>query len=218
MADLRNIAFVEIIVVYSIMPTGLRSNADARMKELILYVASYCHKAGVLGNLGAVKLNKILFYSDFGAYLKLGQPITGHEYFALNFGPALKRMRPIQEEMTTSGDLRIEKADVGAGRSQHIFIPYRAPNLSMFSADEISLVDQCINRFILKSASDVSGESHELLGWGLAELEEVIPYSSAYLDASHILGESPVLRPSKVALTHARSLEGMAAVALGKHA
>ena len=218
MIRVRNIAIFGVVVVCSGMPTGIRQFADARMKELILYVASYCHKAEVLGKLGGVKLNKILFYADFGAYLKLGQPITGQEYFALDWGPAPKRMRVIQEEMTASGELRIERAAVGAGWTQHIFIPYRAPNLSMFSAEEISLVDQCINRFILKSASDVSDESHEFLGWDSAELEEVIPYSSAYLDAPHILGESLVRKPSKTALTHARSLEGMAAVALGKHA
>jgi hypothetical protein len=188
------------------------------MKELILYVASYCHKARVLGNLGATKLNKILFYADFGAYLKLGQPITGQEYFALDWGPALKRMKPIQAEMSATGELQIAKADAGTNRIQHIFIPCRAPNLSFFTAEEISIVDQCICRFILKSANDVSDESHEFIGWDLADLEEIIPYSSAYLDASHILGEIKVPRPSKAALTHARSLEVMAAVALGKPA
>lgn len=188
------------------------------MKELILYVASYCHREKVLGNLGATKLNKILFYADFGAFLKCGQPITGQEYFALDWGPAPKRMREIQEEMMASGEVRIEKAAVGSGWTQHIFIPHRAPNLSVFSAEEISIVDHCINRFILKSAGYVSDESHEFLGWDSAELEEVIPYSSAYLDASHILGESPVRRPTKTAIVHARALEGMAAVALGKYA
>ena len=196
---------------------GMRHDADVRMKELILYITSYCHRENVLGNLGAIKLNKILFYADFGAYLKLGQPITGQEYFALNWGPAPKRMRPVQDEMSATGDLLIAKAYAGANRTQHVFIPYRAPNLSMFSAEEISIVDHCICRFILKPASDVSEESHEFIGWELADTEETIPYSSAYLDAAHILGEQPSRRPSKAAITHARSLETMAAVALGKH-
>jgi hypothetical protein len=44
---------------------------------------------------GAVKLNKLLFYADFFAYVKFGECITGQEYQKLAQGPAPRRMLPV---------------------------------------------------------------------------------------------------------------------------
>ena len=55
------------------------------MRELILYVLQRSTQGP---NMGGTKLNKVLFRSDFGAFLNLGEPITGHPYFKLKNGPA----------------------------------------------------------------------------------------------------------------------------------
>ena len=50
-----------------------------KLRELILYI---CDKSkNHPKKLGMVKLNKILFFSDFTAYLRHGSSITGAKYF-----------------------------------------------------------------------------------------------------------------------------------------
>ncbi len=50
---------------------------DIKLRELVLYLATLSEGDATFGK---VKLNKLLFYADFNAYLKFGKPITGHEY------------------------------------------------------------------------------------------------------------------------------------------
>ena len=189
------------------MESGLQdSAADRKLCELILYITSCCLN---YGNLGATRLNKILFYSDFAAYLKLGKSITGQEYFALQAGPAPRRLLPVREQMLASGQIETYKVKISEEYQQQLIVPQRKPELSQFTADEIAIVDQVMVRFFWKSPEDVSDESHNFIGWLAAELQETIPYSSALLDADHILGSEP-LGMSKDAVEHARRLEDKA--------
>jgi hypothetical protein len=177
---------------------------DTKMKELILYVVGSCAKNETVGSLGAIGLNKILFYSDFAAYLKLGKSITGQDYFALEMGPAPKRLIPIRKQLERERALKVVIAEISATHRQQIFIPLREAKFSIFTAEEISIVDQMILRFVFKTAKSISEESHKFIGWDAAELKEVIPYSSAHLDASHILGQKDMI--SKSEIQHMRKL------------
>ena len=69
---------------------------DAKMKELILYLAAKSEKDP---RFSSTKLNKLLFYCDFAAFRQLGKPITGHSYQKLQFGPAPKAMLPVLDKM-----------------------------------------------------------------------------------------------------------------------
>src|SRR5437773_3311715 len=132
-----------------------QENADSRIKELILYIAGCCYEYGTLG---ATKLNRILFYSDFAGFLEFGHSITGQTYFALDYGPAPRRLKPIREEMEKSGDIQVIPANVSGGYIQHLIFPKRKPSLEHFTADEIALVDRMIARFCHKTARDTSNE------------------------------------------------------------
>ena len=50
---------------------------DNKLRELVLYIAVLSEGDPAFGK---VKLNKLLFFADFTAYLSFGKPITGHEY------------------------------------------------------------------------------------------------------------------------------------------
>jgi hypothetical protein len=198
-------------------PSTDRENADQRMKELILYISWFCQKAGCIGNLSATKLNKILFYSDFSAFLKLGKPITGQEYFALEWGPAPKRLVPLQKELQSQNEIQTLTAKISDQHSQTLFVPLREPDLTNFTSEEISIVDQTLQRFIFREAGYASRQSHNFVGWQVANREETIPYSTAYLDADHILGEDTDW-VSKSIIEKARKLEPVASEILAKHA
>lgn len=150
---------------------------DQKLKELILYV---CFKSEHDETFGAVKLNKLLFFADFLAYARFGKPITGQEYQALKQGPAPRRLLPVRQELIKEGRLALQKTDY-FGLKQDKPVALDAPNLDLFTASEIALVDAVIQKLEDMNATEVSSMSHEFIGWRLAGEAETIPYTVALL-------------------------------------
>jgi len=161
------------------------TESDLKLAELILYIARISEGDDTFGS---TKLNKILFMADFEAYRKLGSPITGAEYQSLPHGPAPRRLMPVMEKLCESGSaaVRIEQR---FGYEQKRPIALREPDLSLFSADEIALVDRIVRLLWGFTARDVSELSHRFIGWQLAEQGEIIPYGLALLAADRELSE-----------------------------
>jgi hypothetical protein len=160
---------------------------DAKMKELILYVAE---RSADDPYFGATKLNKILFYSDFLAYAFFGESITGQPYFKLPHGPAPRRLLPIQEEMERAEEIVIAQVQRYAFRQRKV-VPLRPARLDAFTPDQLDLVQEVIELLRSKSALEASEFSHSFLGWELVEEREDIPYSTVFLtretpDAEHL--------------------------------
>ena len=202
-----------LLICVCVEPALQENDADRKLRELILYISWCCRNHG---NIGATKLNKILFYSDFAAYLKLGKPITGQDYFALQTGPAPKRLLPVREDMEERGEITLCNVQITEDYCQQLIVPQRTSDLSDFTAEEIAIVHQMMVRFFWKSAKATSEESHKFIGWIAAELHETIPYSSALLDAPHILGTEPV-PISKDQIQNARGLEEKAKLLLDEY-
>jgi Antitoxin SocA-like, Panacea domain len=148
---------------------------DKRLRELAIYISD---KSSGDESFGATKLNKLLFYSDFLAYLNFGEPITGSDYFKLPNGPAPKRWLPIKESMVEQGDAKIKEEEF-YGFPQQKLIPLRPANLKDFKAESLTLVDKIIALHKGKTAAEISNESHGFVGWQLACNKEVIPYQVA---------------------------------------
>ena len=151
---------------------------DAKLKELILLI---CKESEDDPRFGAVKLNKLLFYCDFSAYVKFEAPITGQEYFALPEGPALKKLKPFTEWMREQEDLAIQKVEY-YHRIQERSIALRPPDLDVFSPKEVALIYETIQKYKGKNATEMSEESHSFLGWKAAQEKEVIPYCTALVE------------------------------------
>jgi hypothetical protein len=150
---------------------------DRKFRELILHIARESERDE---HFGATKLNKILFYSDFWAYRKLGRSITGQQYQKLDKGPAPRRLLPVVRRMEARGECVVAEREY-FGRTQKILLARREPELSLFSGAEIAIVHQVLARLAGLSATDVSELSHQFIGWQLAGEGEDIPYSTALL-------------------------------------
>ena len=150
---------------------------DEKLRELILHI---CIRSEDDEAFGAVKLNKLLFFSDFLAYLRLGKAITGQNYQKLDHGPAPRRMLPILKRMEQQGTIR-QRPNEFYGLEQTRTIALEKPDLSKFTAEEIALVDTIVAHFRGKTACQVSDESHQFLGWEVAEKGETIPYPVALI-------------------------------------
>ncbi len=152
---------------------------NEKFKELILFLAD---KSSEDRPFGATKLNKLLFYSDFLAYLQFGAAITNHRYQKLENGPAPRALIPITEKMQARGEIAYRTENY-YGKSKKRLVPLRDPDLSAFSDEEIELVNRIIAEFWAKNAAAMSSASHEFIGWKLANIGEDIPYEVAFVRA-----------------------------------
>jgi len=156
-----------------------------RLREIIVYISK---KSEMDSHFGAVKLNKILYHSDFRMFERFGHPLTGCKYFKLQNGPAPRSLFPIREELINEGALRLEKRQLGRGYTQDRTIALREPVLSHFSADEIAVVDEVIAELWDQTAREVSDASHDVR-WRILELKDPIPYEFAYIDNKPVSAE-----------------------------
>ncbi|HKI05938.1 MAG TPA: Panacea domain-containing protein [Thermoanaerobaculia bacterium] len=168
------------------------ANSDRKFRELILFVAQESENDE---NCGATKLNKILFYADFEAYRKLGQPISGQKYQKLERGPAPKGAVPVISEMEKAGLCKWEDREY-FGLPLKKLIPRRDSDLSVFAPEELDIARAVINELWDLNAAEVSDLSHDFVGWQAASLGEEIPYETAFV------GKPRPLTPDELAWAH----------------
>jgi hypothetical protein len=146
-----------------------------RFRELIVYASQRCADDP---HFGATKLNKILYYSDFRAFERLGEPITGFAYFALPEGPAPYLLRPVRRELENEGAIQVDTKTVG-NHVQYRTTALRDAYLDLFTQAELAIVDEVIEELRPKTAKQVSKESHGI-AWKTRPLESYIPYEAVY--------------------------------------
>jgi hypothetical protein len=154
-----------------------KSGDEAKLKELMLYVAQKCSADP---DFGAIVLNKVLFFSDYIAYATTGRPVTGVEYQKLRFGPAPRRLPPLRRELVEAGHAVVAPAD-RMGFRQERLVALRDANLDKFSGAEIAVVDAVIDQLRGNTAMTISDISHDWsLAWDVAAEGETIPYTTAF--------------------------------------
>lgn len=155
------------------------ADPDTLLGELVLYLARQCEEDP---RFGATKLNKLLWNADFAAYVEFGKSITGQEYFALEHGPAPRRLLPVLDQLKQEQAAAVRPDDHFGWTQQRTFA-LRAPNLRLFGGPEIALVDRVIRECWHQNATEVSEASHGFIGWKVAKRGETIPYSVALVSA-----------------------------------
>jgi len=166
-----------------------------KFKELILHVSQKCADDP---SFGSVKLNKILFFSDFLAFAQYGTAITGVDYQKLPLGPGPKKLVPVRQEMIRDRELAIQEKAVGSSGVQKKPVNLREPNLDHFSAKEIALVDSVIQCFSAHSANQTSELSHLMCAWKFTPMGKIIPYGAVFL-TDMPLTEEDIVRGQELA-------------------
>jgi len=177
---------------------------DIKFRELVLFI---CARSEGDSAFGATKLNKLLFFADFIAYLKLGKAISGQSYQKLEWGPAPRYLIPTLRKMREEGEIA-ETTRNHFGKEQHRAIALREADLDYFTAEEVALITEIIEHCWEKNANEVSGISHQFLGWQAAADREDIPYET-------ILLTKPEL--NKQAARTGRKLESLARECQSRH-
>lgn len=154
------------------------TDEERKLAELILYVSQKCANDP---RFGAIKLNKVLYFSDFLAYANWGRPITGAEYQNLRNGPAPRRLLPLREILEFKRELVMQRVQLRSGNVQHRTVNMREPDLKVFTGEEIALVDDVIRILERMDAEQASDLSHRMVGWKMTREGETIPYQTIFL-------------------------------------
>ena len=151
-------------------------DSDTKLKELSLYIAE---KSKTDPSFGAIKLNKILFASDFFFYGAGGKAITEAEYVHRGNGPVPKRMPAITDFLEKEGRATVEQRTY-FGHTQKRLVPLTGANTSIFEKNELDFVDAMIEHFKPWNGTQLSDWTHTLLPWLLSREGETIPYHTVF--------------------------------------
>ena len=127
-----------------------------------------------LEKLGAVKLNKILWFSEVLSFAKTGDSIAGARFVKQQFGPVPKAILPILNELQKDGVLLIEEVEYYGHRKRQ-FVCLGEPNISLFSESELEIIQDVFSAVTNShTAASISQLTHDVI-WKLAEVGEEIP-------------------------------------------
>lgn len=149
--------------------------ATAKLDLLVHYICAVCENPA---QLGVTKLNKILWYSDVAHYERTGKSITSASYVKRQFGPVPRDIMATRERLRNAGKIFERPAQLGRF-SQTQLISLTEPDISAFTAEEISLVDAVTQEICGNhTASSISQLSHDAV-WEVAAIGEEIPMFAA---------------------------------------
>jgi hypothetical protein len=141
-----------------------------KLERLVHYI---CYRVEPK-NLGAVKLNKVLWYSEALAYLRQSESITGEKYVKRQHGPVAYHLPQVIDSLTARGAIAVRDSIVGDfSKKEYVYL--LTPDITDFTPESISLVESVMEFVCCKhSARSISELSHTKV-WELAELGEEIP-------------------------------------------
>jgi len=143
-----------------------------KFKALVLYVI---WRTGEVRDFGSTKLNKVLWFSDARAFEALGKSVTGETYVREKFGPVPRHITPILSELQEEGLVQSWTEpyfDFAVRR----YRAHQPPDISVFSADELGLIDWWIKHVAEEhTAASISEASHDY-AWKIAKLGEELPF------------------------------------------
>lgn len=148
-----------------------------KFRELILWL---CARSETDPYFGATKLNKLLFFIDLEAMKKTGMTITKERYQKLPQGPAPRAMVAVLKQMEQAGDTITRTCQVFS-YPQRKTIALREPNLGVFSANELGIMEQCVKQYWRKTAKRISMASHDFIGWQIVGEGDDIPFGSIFI-------------------------------------
>jgi len=144
-----------------------------RLEEAILFVCTTCREED---RLGAVKLNKILYYSDMVSFAKTGKSITGATYVKRERGPVPKEV--VEAINNLKRTHRLETREVSIfDKTRREFDALDEPKFSVFQHEDLKLINDMIGFVCGYNASEISDISHTVV-WEVADMGEELPYNS----------------------------------------
>lgn len=168
----------------------------AKFKSLVHYICDKCSPDPSV--LGAVKLNKVLWFSDILMYMNHGQSITGERYVKRERGPVPSHILTALRELEKSGKLLVRDVPF-FGFQKKEYISLKAADSDVFDEQERDLIDAVIDQICNgHTAKSVSELTHNQV-WDAAEIGDEIPYHAAFAMRSGEIDEDDMAWAKRVA-------------------
>lgn len=143
-----------------------------KLREMMLYFAE-------LPDMYETKLNKLLFYSDFGHFKFHGASISGSPYLAFPHGPVAQHYVWIEADLEEGSDLTVDEVFFSNGGSGTVLKAGRLPDLTVFSAEELDTMRHVANTLGRKTSRQLRDQSHDERAWKETATGEMINYEFA---------------------------------------
>lgn len=140
--------------------TGYKKPNLAKFTEMIIFFAEKVKP-------WKTKLNKLLFYSDFGMHKKTGFSISGLPYKAIPMGPVPNNYNGLFEYISNKGDIVIESktfSDEGIGE-QFLAGQSRSFNEELFTEKELEVLEEVAQMFKETNTKKIIELSHQEKAW-----------------------------------------------------
>ena len=171
--------------------------AGNQFKSLVHHVINMCSDNPA--QLGATRLNKILWYSDAIAYQVRGKPITNATYIKLKYGPAPKHVLPTLNELRDDGKIVIKDGQYEFDPRK--FISMISPNDGVFSEEEKHIITTVVDFVLQRTASEISEASHDVI-WKAAKEGEEIPLYATLASVPGLITEEDIRWANGIADKH----------------
>lgn len=163
-------------------------------------VAHYIIARADTNKLGAVKLNKVMWFADLEAYRRLGHTISGQiSYQKQQHGPVPNNIVRSIRRLEQADKIRTRDVPTfGGTRREYVWL--KQPNVSAFTPEEVDILSEAISWVCENhTAKSISELSHDAL-WEQAEIGEQIPVGAATIVPDEITGDDVAWAIKELAL------------------
>ena len=171
--------------------------AANQFKALVHHVIHICSDNPV--QLGATRLNKILWYSDAIAYQVRGKPITNATYIKKQYGPVPKYVLPTLNELRDDGKIVIKEGQYEFDPRK--FISMIPPYDDAFSEEEKHIISIVVDFVLQRTASEISEASHDVI-WKAAKEGEEMPLYATLASVPGVITEKDIRWANEIADKH----------------
>lgn len=139
--------------------------------------------------LGAVKLNKVMWFSDLESFRRTGRSISGQEsYQKQKFGPVPNDIVRHVRALLAAGKIAERSGTTPVGNRRE-FIWLEEPNVSLFSANDVDIINRAIEWVCDNhSAAAISNKTHDAL-WEVTEIGEQIAIEAGIVTTKSTSGK-----------------------------
>jgi transcriptional regulator with XRE-family HTH domain len=158
------------------MRISIPAENKEKFKEVLLYILS---KIGAKPTVGETVIYKHLYFIDFDYYEKFEEQLIGATYIKNHYGPTPVEFQSIVDRMITDKEIELVK-------SQHFqypqkkYLPCREPDLSLFNANELQMINEVLNKLSNMNAHSISEYSHQDVPWIVTPLNHKIDYEAVF--------------------------------------
>jgi transcriptional regulator with XRE-family HTH domain len=158
------------------MRVNIPQSRTHKFKEVLLYILS---KVGAKPNVGETVIYKLLYFIDFNFYEKHEEQLIGATYIKNHHGPTPIEFRAVIKKMVSNKELECVQSRF-FDFPQRKYLPHRAPDLSLLTAEELQLIDDVLNKLSDMTAAEISEYSHGDVPWMTTPNGEKIDYESVF--------------------------------------